>query len=209
MLRGLGVALALPLFDAMRPAFAKEPATTKAPQRFVAICTTLGIHQPCLVPSTAGRDYALTPYLSLLKENLDRLTVFSGISHPEQNGGNGHTTENTWLTSAAHPGLVGFRNTISVDQVMAAKLGPTTRVPYLALSTGGNSMSWTSSGVQIPGESSPAKVFARLFMQGTPAELATQRRGMERGHSVLDTINGQAKRLHKDLGARDQEKLDQ
>ena len=32
---------------------------------------------------------------------------------------------------------------------------------------------------------------------------------MERGHSVLDTINAQAKRLNGNLGARDQEKLDQ
>lgn len=209
VLRGIGVALSLPLLDAMRPALAKEPAGAAAPKRFVAICTTLGIHRPFLEPVAVGRGYEPTPYLLQMKDHLDKLTVLSGVCHPDQNGGNGHSTENTWLTSARHPGLVGFKNTISVDQVMAAHLGPTTRVPYLALSTGNNSLSWTSGGVQIPGEGSPSKVFSRLFLQGTPAEIVTQKRSLERGRSVLDTVNGQAKKLHKDLGARDQEKLDQ
>lgn len=209
VLRGLGIALALPLLDAMRPAFAKEPTGAGAPRRFVAICTNLGIHRPFLEPATAGRGYEPTPYLMQMKDHLDKLTVLSGVCHPDQNGGNGHSTENTWLTSARHPGLVGFRNTISVDQALAAHLGPVTRVPYLALSTGNSSLSWTSSGVQIPGEGSPAKVFNRLFVQGTPAEITAQKRSLERGRSVLDTVNTQAKRLHRDLGARDQEKLDQ
>jgi hypothetical protein len=209
VLRGLGVALALPLLDAMRPAFAKEPAGAAAPKRFVAICSTLGVHRPFLEPATAGKGYEPTPYLLQMKDHLDQLTVISGTGHQDQNGGNGHSTENTWLTSAKHPGLVGFKNTISLDQVMAAHLGPTTRVPYLALSNGNSSLSWTASGVQIPGESSPSNVFKRLFMQGTPAEIAAQKRSLDRGRSVLDTVNGQAKKLQKDLGARDQEKLDQ
>ena len=209
VLRGIGVALALPLLDAMRPAFAKEPAAAAAPKRFVAICTTLGVHRPFLEPATAGKGYAPTPYLLQMKDHLDKLTVLSGVCHQDQNGGNGHSTENTWLTSARHPGLVGFKNTISLDQEMAARLGPVTRVPYLALSTGNSSLSWTSSGVQIPGDGSPSKVFSRLFLQGTPAEITAQKRSLERGRSVLDTVNGQAKKLQKDLGARDQEKLDQ
>jgi hypothetical protein len=209
VLRGLGVALALPLLDAMRPAFAKEPGGAVAPKRFVAICSTLGFHRPFLEPATAGRGYEPTPYLLTMKDHLDKLSVLSGVCHPDQNGGNGHSTENTWLTSARHPGLVGFRNTISLDQVMAAHLGPATRVPYLALSTGNSSLSWTSGGVQIPGEGSPSKVFSRLFMQGTPAEITVQKRSLERGRSVLDTVSGQARKLHQDLGARDREKLDQ
>jgi hypothetical protein len=211
LLRGLGVAIALPWLDAMSPAFAKDPATgpERSPRRFVAICSTLGFHRPFLEPTSAGRGYELTPYLTAMKDQLDRVTVISGVSNPDENGGNGHSTENTWLTSAKHPGLVGFRNTISVDQVMAAHLGPVTRVPYLALTTGGSSMSWTSSGVQIPGDGSPSKVFARLFLQGTPAEIQTQKRSLERGQSVLDTVGVQAKQLHTELGARDQEKLDQ
>ncbi len=211
MLRGLGAALALPWLEAMRPLSAVEPGAgdPAAPRRFVAICTTLGIHRPFLEPTAAGRGYEPTPYLARMKDHLDRLTVLSGVCHPDQNGGNGHSTENTWLTSAKHPGLVGFRNTISLDQAMAAHLGPVTRVPYLALASVGPSLSWTSSGVQIPGESSPAKLFARLFLQGTPAEVLTQKRGLERGQSVLDTINGQARTLKADLGARDQDKLEQ
>jgi Protein of unknown function (DUF1552) len=209
VLRGLGVALTLPLLDAMRPAYAKEPAGAAAPKRFVAICSTLGFHRPFLEPTKAGAGYEPTPYLLQMKDHLDKLTVLSGVSNPEQNGGNGHSCENTWLTAAKHPGLVGFKNTISVDQVMAAHFGPATRVPYLALSTGGNSLSWTSGGVQIPGESSPTKVFSRLFLQGTPAEIETQKRSLQRGRSVLDAVNQRAKGLQQQLGARDQDKLDQ
>ncbi len=211
MLRGLGVALALPWLEAMRPLAAVEPAggDPAAPRRFVAICSTLGFHRPFLEPTSAGRGYEPTPYLVKMKDHLDRLTVMSGVCHPDQNGGNGHSTENTWLTSAKHPGLVGFRNTVSLDQVMAAHLGPVTRVPYPALASVGPSLSWTASGVQIPGESSPAKLYARLFLQGTPAEVLTQKRGLERGQSVLDTINGQARKLKVELGARDQDKLEQ
>jgi BMFP domain-containing protein YqiC len=209
VLRGLGVALTLPLLDAMRPAFAKEPAGAAAPKRFVAICSTLGFHRPFLEPTKAGAGYEPTPYLLQMKDHLDKLTVLSGVSNPEQNGGNGHSCENTWLTAAKHPGLVGFKNTISVDQVMAAHFGPATRVPYLALSTVGQSLSWTSGGVQIPGESSPAKVFSRLFLQGTPAEIETQKRSLQRGRSVLDAVNQRAMGLQRQLGARDQDKLDQ
>lgn len=209
LLRGLGVALALPLLDAMRPAFAREPAAGTGPKRFVAICSTLGFHLPNLVPAKTGRDHPTTRYLTPLEAHRGRYTVLSGLSHAEQNGANGHSSDQTWLTAAKHPGLVGFRNSISVDQVMAAQLGPATRVPYLACSTGGGSMSWTAGGVEIPGDNSPARLFARLFIQGTPEEVQAQKRSLQRGRSVLDTIAGQARRLVREVGARDREKLDQ
>jgi hypothetical protein len=209
VLRGVGVALALPLLEAMTPAGAQEPSGTSAIRRSVSICSTLGFHRPFLEPATAGRGYEPTPYLARMKGVLDRLTVISGMAHQDQNGGNGHSTENTFLTAAKHPGLVGFRNTVSLDQVMAAHLGATTRVPYLSLSTSGASLAWTPGGVQIPGDSSAAGVYARLFLQGTATEIAGQKRGLERGRSILDTVTGEAKRLAGDIGPRDQDKLEQ
>ena len=74
----------------------------------------------------------------------------------------------TWLTGARHPGLGGFRNTISLDQFIAEKIGFETRYPSLQLNTGGgNSQSYTRSGVMIPAESRPSKIFAKLFLDGS------------------------------------------
>lgn len=206
-LRGLGVSLSLPLLDAMTPAFAASNA--RPPKRFVAMCAGLGFHGPFLFPRETGRNYTPTPYLETLKAHRNDFTVLSGLSHPEQNGNNGHASEMTWLTSAKHPGLAGFKNTVSIDQLIAERIGIQTRFPYLALSNGGSSMSWTASGVALPGQSSPARLFNQLFVEGTPAEKDAQVRRLQRGRSILDTVAGEAKSLHRDLGPRDQEKLDQ
>jgi hypothetical protein len=213
-LRGAGAAaIGLPLLEAMRPTFSSRAAAPAAeqeqqsPKRFVAACATLGFHVPFLVPQQAGADYELTPYLSVLKEHKDDLTVISGVSHPEQQGDSGHASEITWLTSARRPGLAGFRNTVSIDQLIAEKIGIETRFPYLALSTSGRSMSWTSSGVEIPGETSPARLFKALFLEGTPEQVAGELKQLARGRSILDTVLGEAKSLEKNLGSRDRHKL--
>ena len=190
-LRGLGVGLSLPLLDAMTPAFSRAAANAAAPKRFVTMCAGLGFHAPFLVPKKAGRDYELTPYLEALKDHRQDLTILSGLSHPEQNGNNGHASEITWLTAAKHPGLAGFKNTISIDQRIALEIGIQTRHPYLALSNSGDSLSWTDSGVEIPGESSPSKLFNLLFVEGTEAEKAKQVTDLKRGRSILDTVGGE------------------
>ncbi len=209
MLKGAGVAIGLPLLDAMTPAFARSANKPAAPRRFVAMCATLGFHTPFLLPTQSGRDFALTPYLEKLKDHRNDLTVFSGLSHPEQSGANGHSSEMTWLTAARRPGLAGFKNSVSLDQFIAEKLGPQTRFPYLALTTSSESLSWTSNGIAIPGESSPARLFQQLFVNGTPAEVAGQVRGLKRGQSILDTVAGESKKLDRQLGAKDREKLEE
>jgi hypothetical protein len=214
LLRGAGAAaIGLPLLEAMRPTFgsraslAAAEAEQRSPKRFVAACATLGFHVPFLVPEQAGRDYELTPYLTMIADHRDDFTVLSGLSHPEQQGDSGHASEITWLTSAQRPGLAGFRNTVSIDQLIAEKIGIQTRFPYLALSTSGRSMSWTSSGVEIPGETSPARLFKALFLEGTKEEVAAELKQLARGRSILDTVLGQARDLERELGSRDRGKL--
>src|SRR5438105_3931097 len=112
-LRASGVALALPALDAMLPRHSLA-AAAQPPKRMVCICTSLGLHTPFLFPQQTGRDYELTPYLEVLKDHRQDFTVFSGLSHPDQAGKDGHSGEMTWLTSARNPGLGGFRNTISL-----------------------------------------------------------------------------------------------
>lgn len=203
--------LGLPLLEAMTPIMgrAAESGVRQSPKRFVAACATLGFHAPFLFPTAAGRDYELTPYLQTLKDHRNDFTVFSGLSHPEQQGNNGHASELTWLTSAQRPGLAGFRNTVSLDQFIAEKIGIETRFPYLALSTSGRSMSWTSSGVEIPGETSATRLFKSLFIDGAAAEVAGEMRQLQRGRSILDTVLGEARKLERDIGPRDRQKVDE
>jgi len=212
-LRGTGSLFALPWLDAMLPAFAtraQAAAATTPPRRFIAMNYGLGFHGPHLFPKKAGRDYELTPYLDAIKEHRADFTLLSGLSHVEQNGANGHTSEMTWLTAARHPGLPGFRNSVSLDQFLVEKLTPDTRFPFLTLNVGGSeSLSWTANGVNLPAESSPSKLFAALFVSGSPTELKQQVKDIRRGRSILDTVNGEAKKLERELGPRDREKLDQ
>ncbi|MEM9280976.1 MAG: DUF1552 domain-containing protein [Verrucomicrobiota bacterium] len=192
----------------MHPAFSRGEAVS-SPPRFVAMCATLGFHAPLLFPETSGREYPLTPYLDKLKSHRDDFTLFSGLSHPDQQGNNGHASEMTWLTSARRPGLAGFRNTVSLDQLIAAEIGMQTRYPYLALSTSDRSLSWTANGVPIPGENSPSRLFAALFVDGSDEEVAREMKQFRRGRSILDTVLGEARKLNRDLSHHDQQKLDE
>ncbi|MCX7415031.1 MAG: DUF1552 domain-containing protein [Planctomycetia bacterium] len=212
-LRGSGVALALPFLDLMLPTRGLgADATGKGgvPRRMVCICNAYGLYGPSLLPETSGRDYTLSPYLEILKEHRNDFTLFSGISHPDQAGADGHASEVTWLTSVAWPGLSGFRNTISVDQLVAEKIGFETRYPSLVLGTyGDSSISYTRSGVMIPAETKPSTVFARLFLKGTPDEIKGQMQKLQEGRSIMDTVQEQAKTFGRRVGTADRAKLDE
>lgn len=214
-LRSSGVALALPFLDSMLPKRglgADANVKGGVPRRMVCICTNYGLYGPALFPENTGRNYTLSPYLEILKEHRNDFTLFSGISHPNQAGACGHSSEMTWLTSAANPGLSGFRNTISVDQLVAEKTGFETRYPSLVLGTGSagiNSISYTRSGVMIPAESKPSKVFAKLFLNGTPDEIKGQMQKLQEGRSIMDSVQGQAKTFGRRVGTADRAKLDE
>lgn len=212
-LRGTGAALALPWLDAMLPACATRAQAAVAlqpPKRFVAFSYGLGFHGPSLFPKETGLSYTATPLLKPLDELRGDFSAISGLSHPEQNGANGHTGEMTIFTSAKHPGLPGFKNSVSIDQYLAEKLQPDTRYKSLPLSVGSfESMSWSSAGVNLPAENSPEKLYRMLFVTGSPDQISYQMSELKRGRSILDTLNGRAKQLARTLGVRDQEKFDQ
>ncbi|NOS70412.1 MAG: DUF1552 domain-containing protein [Verrucomicrobia bacterium] len=217
-LRGAGILLSLPLLDAMTPAFAIAAKRIAAgttpggkPRRMIGICNNLGLLPEQFFPKENGRDYTPSPYLEVLKEHRNDFTVFSGVSHPDVDGG--HPADNCFLTAAPHPGSAGFRNTISLDQYIGERIGHLTRFPSLTLGVnvqqGVRSLSWTGSGVLIPCEEKAADVFARMFLQGTQAETEAQVRKLETGRSILDAVAGQAKDLQRTVGARDRDRLDQ
>ena len=205
-IKGSGVAVSLPMLSAMTPAFS---AAKKAPLRFVAMNAGLGFHSPNFIPQSEGLDYEAPQYLRELAKHRKDFTIFSGLSHPNSNGSNGHASELTWLTSAPRPGLAGFKNTISLDQLIARHVGAVTRFPSLTVGTNGQSLSWTSNGVQIPSQSHPTKLFRQLFVNGSEADVGKEIKELERGRSILDTVLAEARKLNSQLGPRDQEKLDE
>lgn len=213
-LQAAGVTLTLPFFSSLKPAKAIEnerrlaPESDGKPRRMVFICNNLGLHMPYFVPQGTGYDYKPSPYLEVLGELRKKATVFSGISHPHVDGG--HAAEKSFLTAAPHPGSGSFRNSISVDQLVAESVGSQTRIPSLILSAnGGGSLSWTRSGVPIPGEESPSKVFRKLFTAGSSKEVQQQITRLRQGASVMDMVMNEARGLRKDLSQDDRQKLDE
>ena len=206
-LRASGVAMALPLLESMSPAFARAAAT--APRRMVNICNTLGLYSESWFPKTAGTGYETTEYLSLIDQHRSQYTLFSGYAHEEQSGRQPHNSEITWLTAARRPGLDGFRNTISLDQVAANHLGYTTRYPSIVLGTASaQSQSYTRSGAMVPAETSPGKLFEQLFLQGTPEEVEREAQSLNDGGSILDRLKSETSALRRRVSASDQQKLD-
>ncbi|QEG23234.1 DUF1552 domain-containing protein [Mariniblastus fucicola] len=209
-LQAAGVAIAIPAMEALAPTRALAAIAAAPPKRLITICTTLGLHAPSLFPETAGTDYEMTPYLKHLAEHRDKFTLFAGLSHPNQAGKDGHSSQMTWLTAAENPGLSGFQNSISIDQLAAEKLGYVTRFPSITLSSdGGSSQSYNRSGVMVPAEHRPSKVFADMFLQGKEYEIKKQKQLLGEGRSILDLVGGQANRLKRNVSANDRERLEE
>jgi BMFP domain-containing protein YqiC len=208
-LRGSAVAMALPFLESMRTPFARSAASPgPGPRRMFCICNNLGVLPQPFFPKDAGRDYTLSPYLKLLEEHRVDFTVLSGVSHPFVDGG--HPSDISFLTAAPHPASSSFRNSISLDQFVAERIGMLTRFPSLTLAVnGGRSLSWTRTGVAIPPEGQASGVFNQLFMQGSPAEIERQIRELDTGRSILDVVSRQAKELQRNVGVRDRTRLDQ
>jgi len=207
LLRASGIGIGLPLLESMAARSTRGDETTSEARRMVAICAPLGIHTPLLVPKTAGKDYEVTPYLEPLQPLRKQFTVISGLQHPMVDGG--HAAEKSFLTGAAHPGQPSFRNTISVDQFAAERIGHRTRFPFLSLSGSNDGMSYTRSGVLIPAEGRPSRVFEQLFMEGSPSEKATQLRRVKDGQSILDLVGSQTRDIQRRTSRLDQQTLDQ
>ncbi|MEP6673008.1 MAG: DUF1552 domain-containing protein [Chthoniobacter sp.] len=209
-LRGMGVTLALPLLECMRPVFARA-AGPESPRRMLLISNNLGVLPKPFFPAAAGRDYELSPYLSALADFRRDFTVCSGLSHPGVVGG--HSTENCFLTAARGPTRSGFRNSISLDQFAAEKLGQLTRFPTLNLGVNidkaNRSLSWTRDGVLLPAEDSAPALFRKMFVQGDQAEVSRQLRRIEERGSILDTLREDAQQFSRNLGSDDRACLDQ
>ncbi|MFM2141523.1 MAG: hypothetical protein RLZZ476_67 [Verrucomicrobiota bacterium] len=194
----------------MTPVFGRS-SQTKAPRRLLIISNNLGFLPKPFFPKTAGRDYELTQTLSPLADVRSELSIFSGMSHPDVNGG--HSAENCFLTAARGPTKSGFRNQISLDQFAAEKLGQPTRFSTLNLGVNidkaNRSLSWTRDGVLLPAEDSAPALFRRMFVQGDPEAVKKQLNRLDERGSILDTLMDHTKKFSRSLGSDDRSRLDQ
>ena len=111
-----------------------------------------------------------------------------------------------------------------MDQVAAEKVGNLTRLPSLELGinrgrNAGNcdsgyscayssNISWKTESTPMAKEINPRLAFERLFGSGREAEASRQTRNLYR-KSILDLVSEDARRLSKQLGKTDRQKLDE
>ena len=179
------------------------------PRRLLAIHVPLGMMPQYFFP-TAGET--TSPYLDLLAAHRDRFTTFAGLAHPGVDGN--HHAGQCFLTGAPHPGQPTFRNSISLDQFAAERIGLETRFPSLAVAVRNgehyaDSIAVSRAGVMLPAEASAERLYRRLFVAGTPDEQAATLRRIEAGGSVLDLVLDKARHLEKTAAAADRPRLGQ
>ena len=219
MLRGAGVALALPMLEAMLPQHASAQAT---PKRFFGFFfpngTDPGRWQPptgrlspgtlsdCMVDMVGFGAEGIWPSCEAIYEDI---TVVNGISH-EGLSTDIHTPAMALQAHDRGPGD-GAPVAPSLDQQIAQKLKAP--YPYLAMSSTTDTaltqgyISWEGSGRPADVERDPQRLFTKLFgaQQNTPASDAIT----ERKASVLDFIMEDVTQLKRKLGQADKLRVDE
>jgi hypothetical protein len=229
-LRSAGVTVALPIMDAMIPAFTPmaKAAAELRPKRFVGIWHPHGAAPGYWSPLQTGEDFEFSYITKPLEAFRNRIVLISGLdsleafSTEDEPGGN-HARGAVFL-SGARP----RRNAVSpylgetIDQVIAKRYGQDTILSSIQLGVEDagnygncnwgfscaytNSMSWISPTQPLPTEINPRVAFERLFGDGASAE--ERQRGRELNASILDSVASKIPDFKRQLGHGDQVKLD-
>lgn len=203
-LRAAGITLGLPVLES----FGATAPDKISPRRMIAINQDLGFIPKLFFPKGEGRNYEPSNYLEKIAAHRDQFTVFSGLSHPGVDGG--HRADKSFLTAAPHPGRASFRNTISLDQLIANEVGHETRFRSLSLSINDpRSLSYTQAGVEIPTIKSASELYKKMFLQGDQKAMREQVERLKRRGSILDVVMGQTSDLNKRVSGSDRERIDQ
>ncbi|MGE3844700.1 MAG: DUF1552 domain-containing protein [Vicinamibacterales bacterium] len=228
VLQGAGAALALPMLDAMVPAFV---SAAKPVRRFLAVYIPMGVAMPDWTPRSVG-PLDLAPIQQPLAAFRDRMLVVSGLDSAQaivNDAGFHPRAQATWLTGVRPKRTEGidYQAGISMDQVVAGEFGKETQLASLELALEdvntlngactiagysciySNTVSWRTSTMPLPMEASPRAVFERLFGVAESTGAAVRRAQLERDASLLDVVNAKIARLAKSLGPRDRRKLDE
>lgn len=166
------------------------------PKRVIFICNSLGFYAPNFFPSKRD-DFESSTYLKEIAVR-EKMTVFQNLFHPGMETSN-HDSEKSFLTGVPRPEASQFVNSISLDQVLAEKIGRGTRFPSLSFSIydRGWGCSWSSRGVAIPPMSDERKIFDRLFGE---EDLTARRRQIENDRQVVKSLYRDMERIQKQGG---------
>jgi hypothetical protein len=222
-LRGLGATVALPLLDAMVPAFASN--VQRGP-RLGFVYVPHGMVMNRFTPEKVGTGFEFKDITKSLERYRDRLSIVSRLHHRAADSSAVHSLSPTTWLSGVRPkptqGVDAFAG-VTADQIAAQAIGQDTLLPSMELATEDhsgligacdrdygciymNTLSWRTPTTPMPMEINPRKVFERMFGQGDSIEARLARRSEDR--SILDAITGQAVSLQRNLGAHDRETLD-
>src|SRR5262252_3678142 len=211
LLRGAGVALALPLLESMLPAGMRRASAAGKPRaRLACIYIPHGCIMSRWVPPTTGGGFEFQPILKSLEPYRDRLNIVSGLKLPSAYVGESSAAANhgrssqCWLTCT--PQGTGTSPT-SMDQLAARQIGQDTALPSLELALEpGASIAYLTPQTPLPMEVNPRVVFERLLGDGsTAAERAARQQQLS---SLLDSVAGDVAALKRDLPGADRERLD-
>lgn len=238
-LRGLGVCVALPTLESLPGALAAPaapaPATTAAgmPLRMGFIAFANGSNYARWEPRGTGRDYQLNETFAPMEGLRDRFQIITHLAHDAANnwgdGPGDHARSGASFLTGCHAWkTLGSRLHlgISVDQIAARQIGHLTRIDSLQLGVEGTrlygacdtgypcayqyNISWASETLPLSPEPNPRAVFERLFGTGPAAERdARLRARLERRRSVLDFVLDDVRRLNRNLGRNDRQKVDE
>jgi len=230
-LRGAGAALALPMLDAMTPAFG---ADTTRPIRMAFIQTPNGIMnlKNEWTPKTVGADWEITRTLEPLAGFKDNMVVVSGLDQQQAAGLNGeiggdHPRACTaWLTGTHAKMTSGadLHAGISVDQIAAKEFGKYTQLASLEIGLESSevvgacesaygcayydTISWRNETTPLPMENRPRAIFERMFGDAGTDPKARLTLARE-DHSILDAVDADIKRMRGKVGGTDRAKVDQ
>jgi len=212
-LKSGAVCLSLPMMDSLLSA----RTVAAAPRRVLFVGCGFGFTKDTFFPTKAGRfaDIGLTPGMKPLERHRDDLTMVSNLTN--LGASSPHSGSTSYLTGANVQGTPGkkFHNSVSLDQVIARKIGQDTRYPTLSLSDTENkdghgpglSLAWSDKGHPIPGITNPLDLYARLFGQDKETPEQREFRMSER-RSVLDGVLSDLKSAKRKLSKTDQDKLE-
>jgi hypothetical protein len=222
VLRGIGASLALPFLEAMVPG---AKAAAKPAHRFLTFYVPNGMAMEYWTPKGEGTAFEFSPILESLTPFRSRLLVLSGL-HASWNyihaGASG-----SFLTGTPRGGRneIEIFADVSIDQLMARRYSKETQVASLELSmdapanagacTGNlscvytHTLSWRSPTQALPVEYNPRAVFERLFGDTGKTDWAAREARMQQHKSILDSVNEKLASLKRELGSRDQSKVEE
>ena len=232
VLRGMGVALALPLLDAMVPALTAVARTAANPAKrygFYYLPNGVAMTHTDVnywKPATTGADFEFSPILKPLEPFRNHVTVVSGMHHRSSESlgdGNGDHTRatGTWLTGVHIKRTEGsdLRAGTSVDQVIASRYRKETPLPSLELAilpddvtngagcdSGYSCAYQTTLSWATPTTPLPTQSSPRLVFEqlfGDGGPAADQMAALRAQGSILDSATGEMARLRTKLGASD------